>query len=385
MSIWRGIFVGTALLLIAPIVVATIATAETNSAHLAKRAAQQLNAASLALRDADQARDRVAALTQTIQAYEAGLVAMRQGMRHAAISEQALQLEFDAKREDVSRLLGVLQSMEATSAPLLLLHPSGPIGTARSGMILAEVTPAIQAQAQALRAQLEEVVLLRNLQQSSAEVLINGLKGAQLARTQLSQAISDRIDLPRRFVEDPVKTAILLASSETLEGFASGLANIADDAEIQIPLPDFEAAKGSLSLPVNGTLLRHYNEADAAGIRRPGLLLATRPKSIVTTPWPATIRYRGPLLDYGNVMILEPSNGYLLVLAGLNQVYGNIGEVLPAGAPVGLMGGDVLENSDFLSLSGQQGGSERSQTLYIELRHGKNTVDPEQWFAAKPD
>lgn len=380
MRLWRGILLTTALLLSA-----AFAQADTDPAHLAKRAAQQLNAASLALRDAEQASDRVAALTQTIQAYEAGLVAMREGMRRAAISEQALQLEFEAKSEDVSRLLGVLQSMQATSAPLLLLHPSGPIGTARSGMILSEVTPAIQAQAQALRGQLEEVALLRNLQQSSAEVLVNGLQGAQQARTKLSQAISDRVDLPKRFTEDPVKTAILLDSSETLEGFASGLSNIAEDAELQISLPDFEAAKGTLPLPVNGTLLRHFNEADAAGVRRPGVSLATRPQAIVTTPWPATIRYRGPLLEYGNVMILEPSSGYLLVLTGLDRVYGKIGEVLPAGAPVGLMGGDAPKNGDFLSLSGQQGGFERSQTLYIELRHGKDTVDPEQWFAPKPD
>ncbi len=377
---WRGLLLSLALALTAP-----VACADTDPAHLAKRAAQQLNVAAIALRDAEQASDRVAALTQTIQAYEAGLVAMREGMRRAAIREQSLQLEFDAKRDEVSRLLGVLQSMEATSAPLLLLHPSGPIGTARSGMILSEVTPAIQAQAEALREQLEEVALLHGLQQSSAQILIDGLRGVQDARTKLSQAISDRTDLPKRFTEDPVKTANLLDSSETLEGFASGLIEISEDTGQQIALPDFEDAKGTLALPVNGTLLRHYNEADAAGVRRPGLLLATRPLSIVTTPWPATIRYRGPLLDYGNVIILEPSSGYLLVLTGLNRVYGEIGEVLPAGGPVGLMGGDAPENSDFLSLSGQQGGSERTETLYIELRHGKKTVDPEQWFAQKPD
>ncbi len=373
--IWRGLLFATALSL-----TASIAAADTDPAHLAKRAAQQLNVAAIALRDADKASDRVAALTQTIQAYEAGLVAMREGIRRASISEHALQLEFEAKSEEVSRLLGVLQSMQATSAPLLLLHPTGPIGTARSGMILAEVTPAIQVQAENLRGQLEEVALLHSLQESSAQILIDGLQGAQEARTQLSQAISDRVDLPKRFTEDPVKTAILLDSSETLEGFASGLANIAEDAELQITLPDFEAAKGTLSLPANGTLLRHYNESDAAGVRRPGLLLATRPQSIVTTPWAATIRYRGPLLEYGNVMILEPSSGYLLVLTGLNTVYGKIGEVLPAGAPVGLMGGNPAENDEFLSLSGQQGGSERTETLYIELRRDAETIDPEQWF-----
>ena len=380
MKVLRGIFLTLALGLAAP-----VATADTNPAHLAKRAAQQLNAAALALRNADQASDRVAALTQTIQAYEAGLVAMREGMRRAAIREQSLQLEFQAKREDVSRLLGVLLSIEATSAPLLLLHPLGPIGTARSGMILSDVAPALQVQADALRAQLEEVALLHGLQQRSARTLGDGLREAQQARTQLSQAISERTDLPRRFTEDPVKTAILLNGSETLEGFASGLADIDEDNRLQIELPDFEAAKGTLPFPVNGTLLRRFNEADAAGVRRPGLLLATRPLSIVTTPWPATIRYRGPLLDYGNVMILEPSHGYLLVLTGLNHVYGEVGEVLPAGAPVGLMGGAAPNNSDFLSLSGDGSGSARTETLYIEVRYGKKPVDPEQWFAPKPD
>ena len=376
----RGILSSLMLALVASAVVA-----DTDPAHLAKRAAQQLNMASLALRDAEQASDRVAALTQTIQAYEAGLVAMREGMRHAAISEETLRLQFEAKREEVSRLLGVLQSMQSTSSPLLLLHPSGPIGTARSGMILSEVTPAIQAQAEALRMQLEEVALLHSIQESSAQILVDGLQGAQEARTRLSRAISDRVDLPMRFTKDPVKTAILLGSSETLEGFASGLANIAEETDLQISLPDFEQAKGTLPLPVNGTLLRHYNEADATGIRRPGLLLATRPLAIVTTPWPATIRYQGPLLEYGNVIILEPSSGYLLVLTGLNQVYGKIGEVLPKGAPVGLMGGDAPENGDFLSLSGQQGGFDQTETLYIELRQGKETIDPELWFAPKSD
>jgi len=376
----RRLFLSLALLLSA----ATV-WAEPDAAFLAKRAAAQLNAASLALRQADKASDRIAALTQTIQAYESGLVAMRKGMRRAAIREQSLQLEFDAKRNDIAQLLGVLQSIEATSPPLLLLHPSGPIGTARSGMILSDVTPALQAQAEELRAQLEEVALLHSLQQSSAGVLENGLQEVQQARVRLSQAISERTGLPRKFTEDPVKTAILLDSSETLEGFASGLSQIADDGEQVIDLPAFADAKGTLPLPVNGTILRHYNEADAAGIRRPGLLVATRPLSIVTTPWAATIRYRGPLLDYGNVMILEPSDGYLLVLAGLNQVYGEIGEVLQAGMPVGLMGGNTPSNSNFLSLSSDSAGSSRTETLYIELRHGKEPVDPELWFAPKPD
>ncbi|MEZ5674303.1 MAG: hypothetical protein R3D81_03330 [Thalassovita sp.] len=40
----------------------------------------------------------------------------------------------------------------------------------------------------------------------------------QKARADLSQALADRTNLPKRFTEDPVKTAILISSTETLEG-----------------------------------------------------------------------------------------------------------------------------------------------------------------------
>ena len=348
-------------------------------AQTAKRAAQQLGAASVALQKADGARDRVKALTQTVKAYEEGLRAMRQGLRLAAIRERAIQLEFDAKSTELSRLVAALESMGSAPSPVLLLHPSGPLGTARAGMILAEVSPALQEQADALRARLQEMALLRSLQQGATDTLQQGLAGVQQARTQLSQAISRRTKLPRRFVEDPVKTAILLESSKTLGAFAAGLAQT-DEGAGNADLPDFESARGKLPLPVAGTVLRRYNEADAAGIRRPGLLLATRPLAIVTTPVAATIRYRGPLLYYGNVMVLEPGEGYLLVLAGLSQVYGEIGEVLDAGAPVGLMGGANPDISEFLSVSGEGAGTERTETLYIELRKGQKPVNPADWF-----
>jgi septal ring factor EnvC (AmiA/AmiB activator) len=111
------------------------------------------------------------------------------------------------------------------------------------------------------------------------------------------------------------------------------------------------------------------------------MVIATEPRALVTTPWPATIRYRGPLLDYGNVMILEPGDGYLLVLAGLDQVYGVQGEVLPAGTPIGLMGGNAPDAQMFLNQATKGGGADRSETLYMELRQGDTPVDPGIWFA----
>ena len=345
----------------------------------ATTAAADLQTAVAALDEAKDARDRVSALTQTISAYELGLAALRESLRQASIREAAIALQFEAKRDRVAQLVGVLSRIEADPGPLLLLHPDGPLGTVRSGMMLADVTPALQAEAEALRTDLEEMRDLKGLQTAAGETLGEGLRVAQEARTVLSQAISDRTDLPKRFTEDPEVLRGLLESADTLDAFAGGLSlNEAENGGME----DFASAKGTLPLPVLGTVLRRAGEADAAGVRRPGLLLATRPRALVTAPWAATIRYRGPLLDYGNVMILEPGGGYLLILAGLETVYGEVGEVVASGAPLGLMGGGEPGVTEFLVSVQDGGGARDTETLYMELRQGTEPVDPAEWFAA---
>lgn len=354
---------------------------------VAQKAAEDLRASIEALDAAQTKADRVAALTRTISAYETGLGALRDGLRRAAVREAEIRAKFESKREDIGRLLGVMSTMSGTEGPLLLLHPSGPLGTARSGMMLGAVTPALQAEAEKMRADLIEIEDLRAVQGNAQKVLETGLASVQAARTALSKAVADRSKLPRRYLEEPEELRELVESVDTLEGFASGLADL--EGDIGAPMEDFAGAKGSLSMPVLGTVLRKYDEADAAGIRRPGLVVATAPAALVTTPWPATIRYRGPLLDYGNVMILEPAEGYLLVLAGLGSVYGETGDVLAAGAPVGLMGGrepGAQEfGEDFLRNAQMGSGATRSETLYIELRKGKKPVDPAPWFTPTKD
>lgn len=346
----------------------------------AQAALDRLEAAIAGLDRADGARDRVAALTETVRGFEDGLAAMREGLRAVSIREAQLERKLDAREAEIAQLLGVLQSIGTAPAPVLFLHPGGPLGTARAGMLLAEVTPALEREAADLRRDLEDAATLRRLQEAAADRLTEGLAGVQAARAQLSEAIADRTDLPRRFVDDPVGTQVLVAGTETLAGFASGLADLGEAVPGAPALPGVADSKGELALPVSGTVLRRAGEPDAAGIARPGIVVATRPRALVTTPAAATLRYRGPLLDYGQVSILEPEKGLLIVLAGLGTVYGAPGEVLPEGSPVGLMGGEAPEAIP--SRNGEGGGGERSETLYIEVRQDTTPVDPLDWFRA---
>ncbi|MGH1415512.1 MAG: murein hydrolase activator EnvC family protein [Pelagimonas sp.] len=345
----------------------------------ARAAADALEAAAVGLDQADSARDRVAALTETVRAYEDGLAAMREGLRAAAIRETELSRKLDAQEADVQQLLGVLTAMGGQAEPKTLLHPQGPLGMARSGMLVASVTPGLAQRAAELGQDLEEVSALRQIQQGAAQTLEKGLTGVQDARTALSKAIADRTDLPRRFTQDPIKTAILISAAETLQGFASGLSQISEDDDAPVTTTRIDDRMGLLQLPVRGIILRKAGESDAAGVTRPGIVMATQPQALVTTPVAATIRYNGPLLDYGLVTILEPQADLLLVLAGLDAVYGDIGQVLPEGSPVGTMGGVMQMNNS--SPSSEGGGAERSETLYIEVREGETPVDPLLWFA----
>ncbi|MBI1418813.1 MAG: peptidoglycan DD-metalloendopeptidase family protein [Limimaricola sp.] len=368
------------LALTLPFSAAMAADAPQSAAATAEAARAALVAAQDQLTKAEGARDRVAALTATVKAYEQGLIALRDGLRRATIRQQAIEAQLAAQSDEVAQLLAVLETMGKTPEPVMLLHPSGALGTARSGMLLADVTPALQDKVATLRARLQEVADLRKVQDGAADTLRRGLADAQKARAELSAAISDRTDLPRRFAEDEVQTALLLASTDTLAAFASGLDGTLDGPETGTA-PDATPAKGALPLPVAGQVLRGFNAADAAGIVRPGWVIATAPRALVTTPVAATVRFRGPLLDYGNVVILEPAPGVLFVLAGLGEVYGEAGQVLPAGSPVGLMGGATPDVDAILTETAAGAGQARTETLYLEVREGQGPVDPATWFA----
>lgn len=353
---------------------------------MAEAAAAQLRASVDKLSTALTADDQVTALAEVVSGYEQGQAALREGLRQAALREAELRTRFESQRESLSDVLGVMMAMERSPETALLLHPAGGTATARAGMILSAVTPGLRAEAEKLQADLDEIAAVRELQANAATMLGDGLASVQEARRLLTSAVTNRSTMPVRFGDDPEELQQLQASASSLDDFAQGIAGMQSD--VGPPMEDFAAAQGSLPLPVTGEVMRYYNEADAAGVQRPGIVIATAPAALVTTPWPATIRYRGPLLDYGNVMIVEPARGYLLVFAGLDQVFGEVGDVLAAREPVGLMGGSEARAAEFgaqfVADASRGGGAGRSESLYVELRQGGDTLDPAEWFVMNP-
>ncbi len=355
--------------------------AQADPAETARQAAEALSLAAAQLAQTDNATDRIATLTETVQAYEAGLAALRESLRTMVLSERAIRQDFAEDAQTLSVLMAALAATERTPKDLALLHPEGPVETARAGMILADVASALEAKVRELRGPLVALAELSALQSSAEATLQDGLQGIQDARARLGEAVAQRT----RPETSPTDTATLQAivnSADTLEGFAATLSGLSDGSGGETAFSD---STGTLALPVTGRVVSGFNQTDANGIKRPGLTMATPPRAVVTAPFPSTVRYAGPLLDLGLVVILEPEAGYLLILAGLGEIISTRGEVLDHNAPIGLMGEKSPQSDWNLKNSGEDSGQDLAETLYIELRKSGETLDPTDWFVPAED
>lgn len=356
-----------ALALVLGFAMPTVAETATEAATL------RLADAALQLQAAEGAGDRIAALTSTVQAYEAGLAAMREGLVAAALRERALTAELAEEDAGLAEFLTLLQTVSRHVETEALVHPGGALPNIRAGLLVSSLVPDLQARATGLEARLIEVSELRALQEAGMATLEEGRQGARAARLALSEALTNRTDLPPRLATDEAAMEALLSSTETLSAFAAALAK-----EVEA-LPD--PAKGAWVAPVRGKILRGFDEADAAGVRRPGLIFATPAEALVVSPAPGTVMFAGEVPEQGFVVILEPEAGLLVVLAGLSQGFARAGQIVAKGEGLGLMGGQTAPAQEKLNDLLRKSGLPGEETLYMEVRQGREPIDPTSLLA----
>ncbi len=338
------------------------------AADLARDAARQLDEAAVRLTDASDAVDQVAALTRTVRAYEAGLGAMREGLRRAELREREIRTALEANEGELTTLLSLLATTSRQAQTETLIHPGGALQTIRAGTLAAAFVPSLNERVNTLKADLTDLDTLVSLQKSGIATLEAGSEGIRTARLRLSEAIAARGDLPDSVSTDDAAIEALVNSAETLAAFADSL--MPDKG------PEGWVTDGAWSLPVTGEVLREYDEADAAGVRRPGWILSTPDEALVTAPVPASVRFAGDVPGQGGVAILEPNPGSLVILAGLASTFVRRGQTVSVGEPIGLMGKTSLAAQENLNGVGGYGGVFGGETLYLEIRQRRTPVDP---------
>ncbi len=101
----------------------------------------------------------------------------------------------------------------------------------------------------------------------------------------------------------------------------------------------------------------------------------------VRAPAAGVVRYAGPFLDFGRIVVLEVAPGVTAVLAGLERVRVSRGSRVAAGELLGLLGGAPLDADDYLMIAGGGTGAGVGETLYVEIAERGVPVDPEPLFA----
>lgn len=123
----------------------------------------------------------------------------------------------------------------------------------------------------------------------------------------------------------------------------------------------FEQLKGKLSYPVVGRVVENFGDSTVTGMHSKGLTIQTRAGTTLRSPISGAVLFAGPFKSYGKMLIIDCKDGYLLLLAGLDDINVGAGQDVIDGEPVGKMGSERLN-------------------LYIEIRKDGQAIDPKPWF-----
>ncbi|MDR0578587.1 MAG: peptidoglycan DD-metalloendopeptidase family protein [Candidatus Accumulibacter sp.] len=149
-------------------------------------------------------------------------------------------------------------------------------------------------------------------------------------------------------------------------GSAPGLVN--EHTPEALPAGSFAALKGSLRLPVRGTLTNRFGGARQEGGAWKGLFIRAPQGSDVKAIAAGRVVFADWLRGFGNLLIVDHGGGYLSIYGYNDAVLKQVGEDVRGGDPI--------------ASAGNSGGNPESG-LYFELRHRGQPVDPLKWVDLK--
>ena len=317
-------------------------------------------------------------------------------------SERALRTSLDSRREAIAEILAALQRIGRRPPPAVMVKPDSALEQLRTAMMLGAILPDMRHDAQSISEDLSGLLRVRKEITVERDKLTADLAAMSNERGRMSSLIEERQrrqgemeksreterdraaqlgkqaenlkDLITRLEQglDPAIRAARLAARPP-EDVKSGLAALRDPGRLN-PALAFGSAKGMLRLPVNGIKTRDFGAPDGLGGAERGISIAARPGAQVTAPCDGWVAYAAPYRSYGQLLILNPGDGYLVLLAGMDHNSVEVGQFVLTGEPIAVMGNGPQVASAILTGSGQP-------MLYIEFRKDGTPLDPAPWWA----
>jgi len=348
---------------------------------------------------ADKARLSAALIDTTAQVQdgEKQIAAASERLDGLNANADALTRSLDNRRSVIADVLAVLQRMGRNPPPAILVRPQDMAEAIRAATLLGSTVEALKSETDALRADLAQLADLKasiakqrdDLAQRQTALAVEKTRLAALidARQQslseAEQALAAQRQRAAQLAGQAANLKDLIAKMESagaadranaadIAAKAAALRN-ADPARLK-PAVAFADAKGSLVLPVAGSVLRSFGDPDGFGGVEKGLSVGAPPGSTVASPVDGSIVFAGPYRSYGQLLIINAGQGYYFVLAGMDRINVSVGQFVLAGEAVATMGDGAARTAAAAAIGATQ------PVLYIELRKDETAVDSGPWW-----
>ncbi|MDF2797624.1 MAG: peptidoglycan DD-metalloendopeptidase family protein [Devosia sp.] len=375
------------------------------SITMSKERADELRAEIAAMQgDRTQQNAALIAAAQRVKLAEIEVADIEERLSGLIVQELDVRGRLDGADAEIANVLAALERISLNPPPALIVDPADALGSARSAILIAAIVPQLRAKADAVTADLQELTKIKEAalaEEAALRANYSVLEEEQLRIATLIAARSQGIAAVSADLEATEQEAMALAARATTlrelidqlsarieegptppavegedavlspEAIQTALANTARTE----PAVPFGSAKGYLTLPANGVKVVEYGAGDGFGGISQGVSLMTRAEAQVVAPADGWVLYTGPYLNYGQIVILNSGQGYTVLLAGLETVTVSIGQFVLMGEPVGTMGSRTIGRTVTTSAGNAQ------PTLYIELRHNSEPLDPTGWWA----
>ncbi|MCG6121643.1 MAG: peptidoglycan DD-metalloendopeptidase family protein [Microvirga sp.] len=326
-------------------------------------------------------------------------------------AEAAIRRSLDSRRGVIVEVLAALQRMGRRPPPAVLVQPEDILAAVRTSMLLGAVVPELRAETQALADDLAELVRLRtaiaddrialaeelaaldrerirvaaliDARQESLRVASAGVADESARVAELAARAGDLKELIDGMEQQIAasRTAALAAreagerlAAETRRQFAAAAA--LDPARLAPQIP-FAEARGMLTTPVGGQVLRAFGAPDDFGGAMRGVSFESRSGEIVTAPADGWVAYAGPFRSFERLLIINVGDDYYILMAGMEAINVEVGQFVLAGEPVATMGPSWTPSpaTGVIDADGP--------VLYVEFRKDGGSIDPSSWWQAR--
>jgi septal ring factor EnvC (AmiA/AmiB activator) len=363
--------------------------------------------AEIAEMEGDRTRQNAAliAAAQRVSLAEIEVADVEQRLSDLIVNELEVRGRLDGSNSEIANVLAALERISLNPPPALIVDPDDALGSARSAILITAIVPQLQARAAAVTADLKALTDIKTqalAEEATLKANYSVLEEERLRIATLIAARKQGIEMRSgELAAEEAEAVALAARATSLQELIGSLSEragavsttgsaaeagapaltpeqvrvaLANSARIEPAIP-FAAARGYLTMPANGVSVVDYGAGDGFGGISHGISVVTRADAQVVAPADGWVLYKGPYLNYGQIVILNTGQNYTALLAGLETVTVDIGQFVQMGMPLGTMGSRTIGRSVTTSAGAAQ------PTLYIELRQNNEPVDPTGWWA----